>query len=527
MSSTKRAVWIFAMTIFLIMTTGCGSVKTRTMGQELNRKGTGLKERSGQRVAGYTLSDGSYHEFDGKAVMAGTDSLFFYANDHKNVEFDTAHYTGDHRYAVGDVDKLYVVHHNTAATIGTTILVILGVMMIVAAIALATKESCPFLYSHDGEQFVFDGEPYGGATMTSLQRTDYSELEHMRATDGEYRLLIRNEVDETQHTDALGLVVADHPAESMAVMDYEGKVHCFPELTNLSAAYDEKGNDLLVWLSEQDKASWYPDLEAYAAPDSLLDTRNHITLEFPRPAGLDRVHLVSNVGTGQWGSHMIRVMLGMRGNRVEEFYEAINSNPEYQRQLAEWNAREDLFTLDVEVQVGDKWVPRGELHGGGPFLSENRALPLDLSGIEGDVVRVRMHPPISFWQFDAFHLGFAEVPATVREATTATAVDDQGNDILGVLASEDGIYFDQPTGDEWAELTFTAPEPLVGLDRTIFAVTSGWYGIHLYSDGPPDTLGLQRLTFESGYAVRRAMSEFREFQETGRLGYIKPTVVAP
>ena len=154
-------------------------------------------------------------------------------------------------------------------------------------------------------------------------------------------------------------------------------------------------------------------------------------------------------------------------------------------------------------------------------------MPLDLTGVEGETVRVRMHPPIGYWQLDAFHLGVSEVPATVTQVPIAIAVDDRGQDIGGVLAAEDGEYFDQPTSDQWAEMTFTEPEPLLGTERTIFAVTSGWYGIHLYSDGPPDNLGLQRLAFEPGYAVRRAMSEFRDFQETGKLGYIKPTVTTP
>ncbi len=528
MGSAKRAVWLLTMAVFVFMTSGCGTVKTRTIGEELNTKGTDLKKQNGLKVAGYTLSNGSYHEYDGWAVLtAPGDSLMFYDGDEEAPTKYFKDYPFDHRYAVGDVATLYVVHQNTAAKVGMVFLVVLGVLAVVAGIALATKESCPFLYSYDGEQFVFDGEPYGGATMTALQRTDYSELEHMRATDGQFRLRIRNEVDETQHTDALHLVVADHPAGSKAVMDYEGTIHNFTELTSLSAAHDEQGNDLLVWLKEQDKAGWYPDVAAYAAQDSLLDTRNHVTLEFPRPTGVDQVHLVANVGTGQWGSHMIRVMLSMRGDQVQEFYDAVNSNPQSHRQLTDWNSREDLFTLGVEVQVGDRWERRGELHGGGPFISENRAIPLDLTGAEGETVRVRMHPPIGYWQFNSFHLGVDEAPATVTQVPIATAVDDRGQDISGDLAVEDGEYFDQPTSDEWAELTFIEPEPLVGLERTVFAVTSGWYGIHLYSDGPPDSVGLQRLTFEPGFAVRKAMSEFRDFQETGKLGYIKPTVITP
>jgi hypothetical protein len=123
--------------------------------------------------------------------------------------------------------------------------------------------------------------------------------------------------------------------------------------------------------------------------------------------------------------------------------------------------------------------------------------------------------------------GVTELPVTVTKVPIAEAVDNRGRDVRSVLAAEDREYFDQPTNHEWAELTFTEPEAMTELDRTIFAVTSGWYEIHLYSDGPPDNVNLQRLAFEPGYAVRKAMSEYRDFRRTGRLGYIKSTAIVP
>ena len=56
-----------------------------------------------------------------------------------------------------------------------------------------TSQSCPFVYSWDGTTFVFDAEPYGGATTRGLERDDVSYLEHLVRVGGEYRLLMTND----------------------------------------------------------------------------------------------------------------------------------------------------------------------------------------------------------------------------------------------------------------------------------------------------------------------------------------------
>jgi hypothetical protein len=399
------------------------------------------------------------------------------------------------------------------AVIGTTALV-LGVGI---ALAMATKESCPFIYSWDGKQYVFDGEPYGGATMRALERTDWSELEHLAASRGQYRLLLTNEVDETQHTNRIALKVVDHPAGTTVVMDREGGAHAFRRLAPLTAARDETGRDLLKWLQQDDRAAWYPDLRAYAREDSIADTRNHITLEFARPPGVTRAFLVSNAATGQWGSHMIRTMLGMRGDRVQEFYAAVNGSALYRQQLLEWNQREELFELTFEVRRGEEWVRQDFIPGGGPFISESRAIPVNLAGVIGDRVQIRIHPPIGFWSLNSFHLAWEAVDANVTELLPESGSGAGRANVVEALRAADSLTLDFPNRGDRAELTFTAPPVRPGMERTVFAETRGWYEVHLHDLAAPDVAAVERLTYEPGYVVRRALREFAEYQRTGVL----------
>ena len=70
------------------------------------------------------------------------------------------------------------------ASVGVAGGVLLGGLLILAL----TKESCPFIYSYDGESYVFDAEPYGGATSEGLKRTEWCRLEHLKEVRGEYRI---------------------------------------------------------------------------------------------------------------------------------------------------------------------------------------------------------------------------------------------------------------------------------------------------------------------------------------------------
>ena len=496
---------------------GCATTSHVRLKDEIERPDSHVNSRRGQNVTGYVDAAAIYHKLDGFVRIVPGDSLEFVSLAPSSSDLSADLQRHPFRLPRDSVSTILIRHvdplRTTLAVIGTTVLV-LGA---VAAIALATKESCPFIYSWDGTRYVFDGEPYGGATMSSLERTDWSELEHLVPDHGRYRLQLTNEVDETQHTNSLELLVVDHPRGTTPVMDKEGRPHAFRTLERLSAARDENGTDLLPWLRENDRAAWYPNLTALSRQDSVVDTRNHITLEFVRPRGEEHAYLVSNVATGQWGSHMIRSMLAMRGSQVQDFYAAINGSELYRRQLLDWNQREETFELFLEVKVGDRWVRQDFIPGGGPFVSENRAIAVDLSGVVGDRVQIRVHPPVGFWSLNSFMLGWDEDEVRVTNVEADSGSGPEGVDVVKALRSDDSLYVDFPTKAEHATLAFAEPPATPGMQRTVFARTRGWYEVHLHDLGAPDLAAVGRLTYEPGYVVRRGLRELADFQRTGKL----------
>ncbi len=130
-----------------------------------------------------------------------------------------------------DVDRILyarVKKVDPVLSIVATLGVIAGIFGIAIVIAIATKESCPFVYSYDGENYTFDAEPYGGAICPGLKKTDYSRLEHLKPVAGKYRLLVRNEVEETQYTDEMKLLIVGTRRSTKVDPSYS---NCFNSLS--------------------------------------------------------------------------------------------------------------------------------------------------------------------------------------------------------------------------------------------------------------------------------------------------------
>jgi len=418
--------------------------------------------------------------------------------------------------AVADVHRVYLRREGMSAG-GKVAVALISVLIVVAAvyaIALATKESCPFIYSWDGERFVFDGEPYGGAITRGLERDDLSELEHLRAADGEYRILVTNEVRETQYTNLLELRVVDHSPGTRVAGDPEGTLHAFRRAEPPTRAVDADGTDLLPWLAAPDGLVWEP------LPDSDAPTpRETVDLAFARPGGARNGWLLARAATGQWGSHMIRELLAMRGDEVGHFYEAIDESPAMRATLEEWNLREELYRLKIHVQEPSGWEPRAILPGGGPFVAEDRLIALDLSRVEGDEVSLRLQPPRGFWALDSFAMVWElDADPDVQVVPPASAVTEAGADVLDDLLLVDDRYYAMPTNADRAVVVFPAPPPTDGRTRTVFLRSRGYYRLKLDEGRPADRDALREITNVPGAAARLAGELFAAHRLAGASG---------
>ena len=138
------------------------------------------------------------------------------------------------------------------------------------------KGSCPFLYTWNGEEYVFVkdilwrsalGMPtgiMGGATSYAFADAsdDYLKIpgEMLKSKNGIYSLQVTSELWETIYIDKLELVAVDHPDSLEIFVPEQFAPPPFPGLKILKvkekripvSAIDSYGNDVLSFISEKD-----------------------------------------------------------------------------------------------------------------------------------------------------------------------------------------------------------------------------------------------------------------------------------
>jgi hypothetical protein len=375
------------------------------------------------------------------------------------------------------------------------------------AIAAATKESCPFVYSWDGQQYVFDAEPYGGSITRGLTRDDFSALDHLRPVGGEYRLRLVNEVNESQYTDLMELWVIDHPPGVRPVPDEFGKLYSVSAPQAPLAIRDQHGTSLLPRIGKPDSLSWEP-MPPLQAGASLRDT---ITLVFTRPSEATTLKLVARVATASWGSHQIRSLLSRMGGERQQWFQQVDANPATADTVRRWAIREGLYGLAIEVREADGWRVGGILPGGGPFIAEDRVVPIDVSRVAGTEVELRLTPARGFWAFDWFAVDFSPDQAfSIDTLPVLEARDPRLGDVTAKLRTTDSVEHPLPATGDRAYLRFRSPEPKPGMTRTVLLHSRGWYNLRGIPEWTGSAIGMDRMLADPELAARLSGEEFRK-----------------
>lgn len=80
--------------------------------------------------------------------------------------------------------------------------------------------------------------------------------------------------------------------------------------------------------------------------------------------------------------------------------------------------------LKLYLKEGNAWVQHGFIPGGGPFINEDRVVTLNLAGVVGDTVEIKLNPPMGFWALDYIAITYqANITQVVQEVAVDKAED--------------------------------------------------------------------------------------------------------
>ena len=386
---------------------------------------------------------------------------------------------------------------------GKTLLLAAGVTAVVVAVAAAASGSgssgtstpvdttmtwsCPLVYSWNGEHWRLESGTFGGAMAPALTRTDVDVLESAASVDGQIRLRLTNELREIDHVDAIRVVPLDHHFGTAVVPDPQGGIHVVAAPAPPLSARDDDGREMLGVVSRADGWAWESTLRE-RDPSRREALRDGLEITFKRPAGAKKLWLVVDAQNTIWASSLLQSYLSAQGDAVDAWYASLDA-PERAAVAQERFIRESFLHVAVATDRG--WVDQGYFWEVGPEAMKRQAVPLDLSDVSGDVVRVRLTAPPSFWRIDAAMLAVEETFAGTGEPLKLVSASAPDGDHREVLERVDGREWTMETGKA-AELVFADTPRVAGWQRSYVLQSTGWYRIDS-RPGSPDTTLLQRI----------------------------------
>jgi hypothetical protein len=350
---------------------------------------------------------------------------------------------------------------------------------LVSIIAVAMKQSCPFVYAFNGESFEFTGEIYSGSIHPPLERHDYLPLTNLTAVNDEYRVKISNEIKEIQHTNLANLIVIDHPLGTEVLVDKYGVTHTLSNLQTPSKALNLKEESIYDQIVDIDSLSYIGDV--IGEEDDPLD---EIVICFPRPEGSNNAKLVINGKNSFWLDYIYGQFYDLFGDRYTDWNEKRKDASE--SGMRKWSLEQGI-PLSVYVEKLGEWEFVDYFNIVGPMAAKKDVLELDISDVESEDLNLKLKFGYFFWEIDYIAIDYSE-ELEVRQnvVTMKEAINQNGEDVAGAMIYDDDKYYVQPQIGDEAILTFPVPSFSTDSKRTTILHSKGHYEIIRDPQGKPD-----------------------------------------
>ncbi|MDP4204629.1 MAG: hypothetical protein Q8859_01385 [Bacteroidota bacterium] len=373
---------------------------------------------------------------------------------------------------------------------GKTILFSLGVAAVTAGaiglIVYLTKESCPFVYTHNGSEYVFEGEIYSGATNVPMERHDYLCLPNISPSDSQYLLKITNEANEKQHTNLAELLVIDHAPGTSVLIDKYGTATSFSKPVSPIEAFGYDNNQVLSSITLKDNISY-----SGKPQKNNQQTFDNLTLTFEKPDNAQKAQLVIRAKNSFWLDYTYGRFLNLFGNRLDSWEKKQNGKDK--SEIESWCLSQGI-PLSVYIEENNQWRFIDFFNVAGPMAYKDDIMQIDLSKHNEKNIRLKLESGWLFWEIDYAGMDFSENNnLNIQRVGIDKATDQNKKEVHEYLLFDDNQYLNQPNFNDYVLLSFPVPKMKDGDQRTVFLHSKGNYEINQKSKGAPHIAKLKKF----------------------------------
>ncbi len=364
-----------------------------------------------------------------------TSEVRIYMNDYAEVNTNTS------SIEFKDIKSVDIFDKNTGKSIGFAALSVVGFASLIIIVALASKSSCPFIYSYDGEAFAYEGESYGGAIFKPLERKDFMPLNYLDDEGPVKTIRIANELKEKQFINQVELIQVRSPKGTQVLPDRHGELYSVRSpVAPLSAISDGVDYKDILELKNAGSFSFHTGTDL-----------SEIILEFPNEQREGK--LVINAKGSLWLDYLYGELSKLYGEQYMEFIQSQNQRDP--AELEDWIRNQHLKLTAYEETEGG-WMYIDDFDIVGPIINGRDLvmnIPENLSGEQ--TRRIKLVTGYLFWDLNYAGLDYSPNEVMEKRIIKASTVTNQdGIDQRSNILHDDSVYLEQLQTGNFATLQF-------------------------------------------------------------------------
>ena len=360
---------------------------------------------------------------------------------------------------VGDILETQLLKHDKAASTAGDIGVVTLITGAGVGIFLAIVCNCPHVYVLNGEKFERSSNAFVGSVSPQLEATDYSVLQNNHSENVKINIMNEDTV-EKQYINEVKLLHVSHSNKVKIMTDQSGNIYTInnpiPPLQKSLLSLTEKRDNLTYEFNTLSEKSDLSELE----------------LTFPIIGNSKQSKLVLSAKNSYWASYVMKEwyqLFGSEINNIREKNEKVSAN----KQL-NWQ-KEQGIRMSIYINEKGTWVFQKSVNVIGNTVFKDFVIPIDLSKIQEDQVKVKLVSGYKLWELDYAAIDFSENEAVSVKELSPSKIILNDSTISNYAINDDDTQYETMTFGSTLSLEFNKTQNKESESSTNILKLKGYY----------------------------------------------------